>query len=46
VRSESISALRNVANSMSNFADRLERNQPPPPYSPPPGTPPKGPTSA
>jgi hypothetical protein len=46
VRSESISALRNVANSMRNFADRLERNQPPPPYSPPPGTPPKGPTSA
>ena len=40
VRVESISALRNVANSLRNFADRLERNQPPP------GSPPKGPTSA
>jgi hypothetical protein len=40
VRVESISALRNVANSLRNFADRLERNQPPP------GAPPKGPTSA
>jgi hypothetical protein len=39
VRSESISALRNVANSMRNFADRLDRQQTPqppqPPHSPP-----------
>jgi len=39
VRTESISALRNVANSLRNFADRLDQNQarqqnPPPP---PPG---------
>jgi len=27
VRSESITALRNVANSLRNFADRLERQQ-------------------
>lgn len=35
VRSESICALRNVANSLRNFADRLDR-QPPtqPPYPP------------
>jgi hypothetical protein len=46
VRVESISALRNVANSLRNFADRLERNQPPPPYTPPPGSPPKGPQSS
>lgn len=45
VRAESISALRNVANSLRSFADRLERNQQPPPYSAP-GGPPKGPTSA
>jgi hypothetical protein len=43
VRSESISALRNVANSLRNFADRLDQNQaqnqarPQPPTSPPPG---------
>ena len=42
VRTESISALRNVANSLRTFADRLERQQTPSP----PGTPPKGPTSA
>jgi hypothetical protein len=42
VRSESISALRNVANSLRNFADRLDQNQaqnqgrPQPPTSPPP----------
>ena len=44
VRTESISALRNVANSLRNFADRLEVNQvrdqarqqtPPPPSTPP-----------
>jgi hypothetical protein len=38
VRSESISALRNVANSLRNFADRLDKQQgppgPPPPQSP------------
>ena len=44
VRSESISALRNVANSLRNFADRLDSKQgpqqgqqqgpPPPPKSP------------
>jgi hypothetical protein len=35
VRSESISALRNVANSLRNFADRLDRQPPaPPPYPP------------
>lgn len=38
VRSESISALRNVANTLRNFADRLDRlppNQPPyPPKDP------------
>jgi len=31
VRSESISALRNVANSLRNFADKLDRQQGPPP---------------
>jgi hypothetical protein len=31
VRSESISTLRNVANSLRNFADRLDRQQPPNP---------------
>jgi hypothetical protein len=40
VRTESISALRNVANSLRNFADRLDaqqaRQQPPnPPPNPP-----------
>jgi hypothetical protein len=34
VRSESISALRNVADSLRSFADRLDR-QPPPPTPPP-----------
>lgn len=43
VRSESISALRNVANSLRNFADRLDKQQaeqqarqqtPPPPVQP------------
>lgn len=39
VRTESISALRNVANSLRNFADRLDRDQarqqtPPPPPGP------------
>jgi len=41
VRAESISALRNVANALRTFADRLDRNQaqkpPQPPTSPPPG---------
>jgi hypothetical protein len=41
VRKESISALRNVANSLRSFADRLDaqqaRQQPPGP--PPPGAP-------
>lgn len=46
VRAESISALRNMANSLRNFADRLDLNQArdqaarqgpaPPPYPPPP----------
>jgi uncharacterized coiled-coil protein SlyX len=46
VRTESISALRNVANSLRTFADRLDQNQsqnqaqgpqqsPPPPPGPP-----------
>jgi hypothetical protein len=39
VRAESISALRNVANSLRNFADRLDRNQArqqtSPPHTPP-----------
>ena len=44
VRTESISALRNVANSLGNFADRLDRNQTrqapaPPPPNPPPNVP-------
>jgi hypothetical protein len=36
VRAESISALRNVANSLRNFADRLDRQQTaqPPPKDP------------
>jgi hypothetical protein len=34
VRSESISALRNMADSLRGFADRLDR-QPPPPNTPP-----------
>ena len=42
VRRESISALRNVANTLRNFADRLDQRspqQPPPP--PPPGQAPR-----
>jgi hypothetical protein len=42
VRTESISALRNVSNSLRNFADRLDQaqarqqsQQPPPPHSSP-----------
>jgi hypothetical protein len=35
VRAESISALRNVANSLRNFADRLDRHQATPPANPP-----------
>jgi hypothetical protein len=47
VRAESISALRNVANALRSFADRLDQNQtqnqarqqpPQPPTSPPPGS--------
>jgi hypothetical protein len=38
VRSESISALRNVANSLRNFADRLDKQPNPPPASPPPSS--------
>jgi len=36
VRTESISALRNIANSLRSFADRLDRqqNQQPPPKDP------------
>ena len=34
VRSESISALRNVANSLRNLADKLDRQQTPPPANP------------
>lgn len=34
VRAESISALRNVGNSLRNFADRLDRQQTPPPGGP------------
>jgi hypothetical protein len=40
VRSESITALRNISNSLRSFADRLDQNQaqkpPQPPTSPPP----------
>ena len=39
VRAESITALRNVANSLRNFADRLDRDQAQTPPPPPPGTP-------
>ena len=42
VRAESISALRNVANSLRNFADRLDRQQgqqPGPQQGPPPPPP-------
>src|ERR1700679_2992599 len=39
VRSESITALRNLSNSLRNFADSLER-QPAPPPTPPQGSPP------
>jgi hypothetical protein len=35
VRAESITALRNVANSLRSFADRLDNNQTPPPPNPP-----------
>ena len=35
VRSESISALRNVANGLRNFADRLDRQAGQPPQPPP-----------
>ena len=34
VRSESILALRNVANSLRGLADKLDRQQPPPPPNP------------
>jgi hypothetical protein len=37
VRAESISALRNVANTLHNFANKLDQNK----YPPPPGTPPR-----
>jgi len=37
VRSESIIALRNVGNALRNFADKLDRQQHPPPPNPPPG---------
>ena len=39
VRAESITALRNVANYLRNFADRLDRDQAQTPPPPPPGTP-------
>jgi hypothetical protein len=39
VRRESISALRNISNTLRTFADRLDQHQPPPP--PPPGQAPK-----
>jgi hypothetical protein len=39
VRSESISALRNVGNALRNFADKLDRQQQPP--NPPPGQAPR-----
>ena len=35
VRAESITALRNVANSLRNFADRLDRQETPQPPNPP-----------
>jgi hypothetical protein len=35
VRTESISALRNIANTLRNFADRLDNQQAPPPSNPP-----------
>jgi hypothetical protein len=44
VRSESISALRNVASSLRNFADKLDRQQAPPPPNAGP-QPPKDPGS-
>jgi hypothetical protein len=46
VRAESITALRNVANSLRNFADRLDRNQAQQQASQtPPQTPPTNPSS-
>lgn len=42
VRAESITALRNVANSLRSFADRLDRQETPQPPNPPPN-PPKDP---
>jgi hypothetical protein len=36
VRSESISALRNVGNALRNFADKLDKQQHPQPPDPPP----------
>jgi predicted transcriptional regulator len=41
VRAESISALRNVANSLRNFADRLDRQQPQAQTPPPPSKEPR-----
>ena len=40
VRAESILALRNVANSLRSFADRLDRQETPPPPNPPKDPPP------
>jgi hypothetical protein len=42
VRAESISALRNVANSLRNFADRLDQNQARQQASQPPPKDPRG----
>jgi hypothetical protein len=42
VRAESISALRNVANSLRNFADRLDQNQARQQASQPPPKEPRG----
>ncbi|MGA2537139.1 MAG: hypothetical protein ABSF53_14075 [Terracidiphilus sp.] len=44
VRAESITALRNVANSLRNFADRLDRD-PARQQAPPPNSPSQGPRS-
>jgi hypothetical protein len=41
VRRESISALRNISNTLRNFADRLEPRSPQPPSPPPPGQAPR-----
>ncbi len=41
VRRESVSALRNISNTLRNFADRLDQKSPNPPPPPPPGQAPR-----